>query len=412
MERKKILFLQKRLLFPTDSGGKIRTLNVLRHLARWHDITYLCNILPAEQQYLGKMEEIGLKMVTIPWAEAPRGSFAFYRDLALNLISPYPFNVNKDFDPRLRQRAQSLLREESFDLLICDFVQMARNCIGMRSVPKLLFEHNVEAQIFQRHAKQDKGLARRAYMWLQWKKMHRFESRAGRDFDTVIAVSQQDQQTYQQQYGWQHTRVIDTAVDTEYFAPQEVDETKHRCVFIGSMDWLPNEDGVRYFVREVWPLVRKRYPDATFQIVGRNPTPAISALNHQDGVEVTGSVPDVRPYVSEAQVIVIPLLVGGGTRLKVFEAMAMGKPIVSTSLGVEGLDVSHEKNVLLADTTEALAEQTLRLFDDESLRKSLADNALEMVRTQYSAEVVARQFDEICRATLSGPESPILPEGE
>jgi len=104
--RKKILFLQKRLLFPTDSGGKIRTLNVLKHLARWHDITYLCNILPAEEEHLGKMEALGLKMVTIPWREAPRATLGFYRDLALNMLSPHPFNVNKDFDPRLREKAK------------------------------------------------------------------------------------------------------------------------------------------------------------------------------------------------------------------------------------------------------------------------------------------------------------------
>lgn len=399
MERKKILFLQKRLLFPTDSGGKIRTLNVLRHLARWHDVTYLCNVLPEEEPFLSEMKSVGLTMVTIPWDEAPRGSLRFYRDLALNVVSPFPFNVNKDFDPRLRRRANELLESHDFDLLVCDFVQMARNCIGLRKVPKLLFEHNVEAQIFQRHT-QHGSLARRAYMWLQWKKMHWFEGRAGRDFDSVIAVSDEDKRTYEHEYGWDHVSTIDTAVDTDYFSPPTSEAVPGRCVFIGSMDWLPNEDGVRYFVREVWPLIRQQTPSATFQVVGRNPTPAIRALDGKEGVEVTGSVPDVRPFVASAEVVVIPLLVGGGTRLKVFEAMAMDRPIVSTSLGVEGLEVKHDENVLIADSSEELAACVTQLFQNEALRTKLSKNALELVQERYSSEVVARQFDAICRATI------------
>ena len=232
MKRQKILFLQKRLLFPTDSGGKIRTLNILRHLARWHDVTYLCNLLPSEQAHLHKMQSLGLTMVTIPWKEVPRGSLRFYGDLALNLCSSFPFNVNKDFDPRLRQKANQLLESGDFDLLICDFVQMARNCLGFNQTAKLLFEHNVESQIFQRHADSDCGVLRRFYMQLQANKMKRFEKLAGDDFDRVVAVSEQDRMSFQSLYDWQHVDVIETAVDTDYFHPQATPETPHRCVFV------------------------------------------------------------------------------------------------------------------------------------------------------------------------------------
>ena len=405
MERKKILFLQKRLLFPTDSGGKIRTLNVLRHLARWHDVTYLCNILPAEQAYLHEMQAIGVTVTAIPWSEAPRGSFRFYRDLALNLFSIFPFNVNKDFDPRLRRRAKEFLDQEKFDLLICDFVQMARNCLGFQQTAKLLFEHNVEAQIFQRHADSDCGTLRRVYMQLQARKMRRFEKRAGNDFDRVVAVSHQDRESFEANYQWKHVDVIETAVDTDYFQPRTDREISHRCVFVGSMDWLPNEDGVLSFVSETWPLIRARFADATLQIVGRNPPKSILMLDGKHGVEVTGTVADVRPFVAQSQVIVIPLLVGGGTRLKVFEAMAMAKPIVSTSLGVEGLCVTHGENALLADTSAAFVEEVSRLFESANLRQEIANQALEMVQTRYSAEVIARQFEAICQTTIESRDS-------
>ena len=400
MKRRKILFLQKRLLFPTDSGGKIRTLNILRHLARWHDVTYLCNLLPSEESHLHEMQSLGLTMVTIPWTEAPRGSLRFYGDLALNLCSSFPFNVNKDFDPRLRQKAKQLLKSEKFDLLICDFVQMARNCLGFGQTPKLLFEHNVESQIFQRHADSDCGMLRRFYMQLQANKMKRFEKLAGDDFDRVVAVSEQDRISFQNKYDWHHVDVIETAVDTDYFQPQPTPETPCSCVFVGSMDWLPNEDGVLHFVENIWPLIRARYADASFQIVGRNPPNSILALDKKNGIHVTGSVPDVRPFMAQAQVVVIPLLVGGGTRLKVFEAMAMGKPIVSTSLGVEGLLVVDDENALLADTPVEFVEKVSRMFESVDLRRRLTDRAFDMVLERYSTEPIARQFEAICLATI------------
>ena len=399
-ERRKILFLQKRLLFPTDSGGKIRTLNVLRHLAKWHDITYLCNVLENERPYLGEMTDLGLQMDTIPWREVSRQSPRFYMDLAVNLLSRYPFNVNKDYDSRLRQRAAELIASESFDLVVCDFVQMARNCLGLSGPPQLLFEHNVEAQIFQRHAQNDEGWLRRKFMALQWKKMHRFESQAGAQFDRVVAVSEQDRTIYENDYGWEHVDVIDTAVDTEFFTPQIDDEIQGRCVFVGSMDWLPNQDGTKHFVRNIWPLVLKEHPSATFQIVGRNPPDFVRELGNEPGVEVTGSVPDIRPHMAEAEVVVVPLLVGGGTRLKIFEGMAMQKATVSTPLGAEGLKVTHENDILLSESPETFASSVNRLLSDADLRKRLAANSLDLVTTKFSAEAIARQFDGICQKVI------------
>ena len=166
------------------------------------------------------------------------------------------------------------------------------------------------------------------------------------------------------------------------------------------MDWLPNEGGVLNFVDNIWPLIRARYADASFQIVGRNPPNSVLALDKKNGIHVTGSVPDVRPFMAQAQVIVLPLLVGGGTRLKLFEAMAMGKPIVSTSLGVEGLPVVDDENVLLADSPVEFVEKVSRMFESADLRRRLADSAFEMVLESYSTEPIARQFEAICQATI------------
>jgi glycosyltransferase involved in cell wall biosynthesis len=400
----RILFLQKRPLYPPMTGGQIRTLNVVRHLARWHDITYLCNVQKHERNDLPKMEALGLELETISWREAPRRSPRFYFDLLQNLASPYPFNVDKDYDPQLRARTRELLAGKPFDLVICDFVQMARNLIGLPASASLLFQHNVEAQIFERHSRQDEGWLRRKYMTIQWRKMRKFEASAGRQFDGVVAVSEEDRRKFEREYGWNHVRVIDTAVDTEYFAPRTAPDAEVRVVFVGSLDWLPNEDGVRYFVEQVWPAIRAERPNARFQAVGRSPSAALRRLASAPGVEIVGTVPDVRPYIAAATVVVVPLRVGGGTRMKIYEAMAMRRAVVSTTLGAEGLRVNDGGEIVLADTVESFARQVTSLLEDSSLRRRIADRAYECVTQKYSAEVVARQFESICQDTVVAAE--------
>jgi len=392
----KILFLNKRVPFPADNGGKIRTLNVLKHLAQWHDITYLCNIQKGEENYLPEVDKLGLRIETIPWKETSRSSLRFYAELFANLFSRYPYNVAKDFDIALKSRAIELLKEESYDLLICDFVQMALNVQGIGGIPNILFQHNVEAEIFERHATSGPGFLRRRYMALQWKKMKRFEALAGRNFTKVVAVSTRDREIYRRDYKWNHVDVIDTAVDVEYFHPGKNEEDRKTVMFLGSMDWLPNIDGVLFFVKEIWPRIRSCVPDAKFQIVGRNPVESIQRLNRESGIEVTGTVDDVRPFLGRASLIAIPLLVGGGTRIKIYEAMAMSKSVVSTSLGAEGLQVQSGVHLEMADQPEDFAEKTINILKNPAIQRTLGQSARNLVVENFSAEKVARQFERIC----------------
>src|SRR5690606_7597333 len=205
--------------------------------------------------------------------------------------------------------------------------------IGLVLPPTTLFQHNVDAQILERHAQASDGAIMRAYMFNQLRKMEEFVRLCGRHYDHVIAGSWRDREIFDKHYGWRHVDAIDTAVDTGFFEPRPQDEDEGRVMFLGSMDWLPNQDGIRFYCDEVWPEVVRQRPSATFQVVGRNPPPAVRALAERPGIEVTGSVPDVRPYLAQASVVVVPLLVGGGTRLKIYEAMAMARATVSTTIG-------------------------------------------------------------------------------
>ena len=395
----KILFIQNRILFPTNTGGRIRTLNVLRYLAQWHDVTYLCNLEEGEEAHCDAMRKVGMRLETKPWRSPALGEWKFYFGLALNMFSKLPFNVAKDNNPALRARAEELVSQENYDLIICDFCQMVPIARGLPCRGSLLFQHNVEAQIFKRYIAAASHWVRRQVMSSQWKKMFQFEKDAGQYFDAVIAVSDQDREQFEKDYDWRHVHVIDTAVDIEFFQPQEK-EVPHQIAFVGSMDWLPNQEGIEWFVQNVWPLVQKEHPETVFQIVGRNPSRQIEALGELPGIEVLGTVPDVRPYLSQAALIVTPLLVGGGTRIKIFEAMAMEKPVVSTSIGAEGLKVEDQKHILLADSVAEFAAAVNRLLTSREDRAQIGQAARALVCEQFAAEPVARQFDAVCRKAL------------
>ncbi len=396
----KILFIQNRILFPTNTGGRIRTLNVLRYLAKWHDVTYLCNLEDGEESHCDAMREVGLKLETVPWKSPALGDLKFYISLALNFFSREPFNVAKDNNPLLRARAEALVSQEKFDLVICDFIFMVPIAKNLACRGSLLFQHNVEAQIFERYVETASNWPRRAVMSMQWKKMIRFEKNSGKYFDAVIAVSDQDREQFERDYGWRHVHVIDTAVDVEFFQPRE-EEVPSQIAFVGSMDWLPNQEGVEWFVKQVWPLVRQEFPRAEFKIVGRNPSRPVELLGETPGVEVLGTVPDVRPYLDQAAVVVTPLLVGGGTRIKIFEAMAMEKSVVSTSIGAEGLKVEDQKHILLADSVADFAAAVNRLLSSQEMRKQMGQAARSLVCEKFAAEPVARQFDAICHEVVS-----------
>jgi len=397
----KILFIHKQVLIPHNTGGKIRALNVLRHLAQSHDVTYLCNLRPGEESSVAEMQELGMRVETTPARESKRGSVRFYLDLIVNLASPRPFTIDRNFDPSLAERARRLHAKEKFDIVICDCVQMARHTETLQGAAKVLFQHNVEAQILKRYSENSKGpLA--AYMALQWKKMVRFESKVGSQFDAVIAISEPDKAIFENDYKWRHVTAIDTAVDVEYFRPDAVPGTEQdeRVVFVGSMDWLPNQQGVCYFVRGVWPKIREKRPHATLQIVGRNPTADILSFHDVNGIQVLGQVPDTRLYLAEALVSVVPILVGGGTRLKIFEAMAMRKAVVSTTIGAEGLPVIPGEHILLADTAEEFAAEVIGLLENPARRMALAQASHALVNQRFRSELVAQQFEDICRKAL------------
>jgi glycosyltransferase involved in cell wall biosynthesis len=214
--------------------------------------------------------------------------------------------------------------------------------------------------------------------------------------DAVLTVSDTDREMFAKLVPRNKITTVQTGVDVDYFRPAPGKEQANMMVFTGSMDWMPNEDGILYFVAEILPLIRREIPDARLLVVGRSPSGRVKELAVRDSlIEVTGTVEDIRPFMDRAAVYVVPLRIGGGTRIKIFEAMAEGKAVVSTTIGAEGLPVADGQNIVIADRPSDFAGRVVTMLRDSDLRHSLGDAARKLVEENYSWGSVARQFAEV-----------------
>lgn len=401
----RILWLKTELLHPVDKGGKIRTYNMLRELKRDHEITYLTLDEGSDENARSLADEYCHELVVIPHKTRPKFSAGFYAELAGNLISPLPYFLKKYESSKMRTAIEEQLRRKTFDVIISDFLQPSVNLPENLSSPALvLFQHNVEAMIWKRHYEVQTNSLKKVYLKNQWLKTLNYEREVSHRFDLVIAVSQEDAEMFRKDYGIANVIDVPTGVDIDYFRPRNDGQVRpNSLVFTGSMDWLPNEDAMQYFTKEILPLVRKRIPEVVVTIVGRNPYPSLVELSERDkGVIVTGRVDDVRPYIDNASVFIVPLRIGGGTRLKIYEAMAMERAVVSTSIGAEGLPVTPGKEILIADTPEEFAESVIGLLGNSETAQELGRTAATRVRNEFGWEQVAKTFATACENVLRG----------
>lgn len=397
----KVAFVSPVFLFPADAGGKIRTGNILRGLKEsgQFDVTLL-SPGTAEQQrdWRGELDRLCSRF--IGWQPSPPRP-RWRR--APDLLSALPINVASDRTPAAVAAVEQALSAESFDVVVFDFVHAAVLRPASLKGATVCFTHNVEAEIFERHAKTAASAPLR-WLWAsQAAKMRRFEREALARFTRVVAVSERDAKMFEKNDGLKTARAIPTGVDLDFFSWQAPAGGAPTVVFTGSMDWEANVDGIRFYIDEVWPRVRAQVPHAQLRVVGRHPPVSLTQRN-VPGVSFTGFVDDVRDHVRDAQAFVIPLRVGGGTRIKAFEAMAMGLPVVSTSIGIEGLDVDHGTHFLRADGAEALADATLRLIADDALRQKLSRAARSLVEDRFGHRVAADVFGRILLEAVSAAE--------
>jgi len=310
----------------------------------------------------------------------------------------------------MRARVEEEMRSGNYDVVVCDFLVPCINMPEPEQQTKcatVLFQHNVEAMIWKRHYEVQTHPIKKKYLQDQWRKTVRYERDQCRRFDMVVAVSEEDAATMRREYTLENVAAVATGVDTEFFRPQgTVEKLPHNLVFTGSMDWLPNEDAIRWFTEDVLPRIKSEVPDVTLTVVGRNPSAALRELAaRDDSIKVTGRVEDVRPYMEKAAAYIVPIRIGGGTRLKIYEAMAMEIPMISTTVGAEGLPLEGEAEILFADTAEDFARRVVEVLTDERLANELAARAATKVRERFGWEAVAAEFAVICERAIAAAQS-------
>jgi sugar transferase (PEP-CTERM/EpsH1 system associated) len=402
----RILWVKVGGLWPLNSGGRLRSFHIISELSRHHELAVLTTHEGAEDgdelsRHLARCERV----TTVPHTLAKRGGAGFLWALLRSWLTPLPVSVYKCRSPALAAEFVQQSAAGDFDLCVADFLYAVPNIAVQDSIPVVLFEHNVEYMIWQRTAAKSTNPLRRALLELEWRKMRRYENRACHLADLTIVVSEDDRRVLGEGASQSRIEAVPTGVDVDYFQAGDdpndgTGEQPAEIVFTGSMDWFPNEDAMLYFIDSILPLVRRELPEATLTIVGRNPSLQLREAAATAGVTVTGTVDDVRPYSRRAAVYVVPLRIGGGTRLKIYEALAMGKAVVSTTIGAEGLPLQEGVHILRADDAEAFAGKVVQLLRNPALRQELGAAGRRLMEQEYSWSRVAQDFARHCRTLV------------
>jgi len=405
----RVLFLSQIVPYPPHGGVLQRGYNLLRELGRDAQVHLLAfvhpDVLPTEASIQESREALLKCCAAVEyfplWPKA--SSIHRFAGLAASVFSSSPFSVLAHRSAAFQRRVSELVETQKFDLIHADTIALAQFLDKKRSIATVVTHHNIESQLMERRAGAEAGQLARRFLQRETRKLCAYEAEKVGAFDVNIFVSQTDEKTLLERVQGLSTAIVPNGVDIEYFTPSQGTDLP-ALIYTGGMNMFANRDAVMFFLKDIWPLIKQRVPDVRFFAVGQDPPKDLVALAAMDPqIVVTGYVSDIRPLVRDASVYVVPLRVGGGTRLKVLDAMAMGKAMVSTSIGCEGLDVRLDEHLLVGDTPEQFAEKTVMLLGDRNRRLELGRAARELVERRYSWRTIGGQLlDAYRRAMESG----------
>jgi len=384
----KILVVAHSLPRPTWGAGT-RNYHLLRALARKHTVSLLALVRPDERG--NGADHLRPYTRTVLQVDAP--AFGSKRaSQLLALAKGQSYSLTSQILPAAQDSLDQELTQNTYDAVLFEGLLVA----GYR-VPEdihiILDEHNIEHELIHRSYQSARGWLRRGFNWMEYRRLKPQEIARCQRADLVLVTSEREQLLMKDTLPGKSVRVVPNGVDIAAFAPYPtITQTPPRIIFTASFDYYPNVQGALHFAGNIWPRIRDARPDATWHLVGRNPPPEIQRLGALPGVTVTGSVPQVQPHLAAAQVAIVPLLTGAGTRLKILEAMAMRRAIVSTALGCEGLDCIAGEHLLVADEPEKFAASVVQLLGDAPRRGSLGDHGRALVEERYSWEYCGSQL--------------------
>lgn len=398
-----VAIVDEELPYPLNSGKRIRTFQLVSRLARRHRITYIChrNADPREAvEAEAVFRASGIEPIVVDRAIPPRSGPGFAARLAANLLSPLPYSVASHTSRALSRAILDLQSRQPIDLWQAEWTPYVESLRTLDGARLLIMAHNVESRIWQRYYENETNPLRRWYIGHQWRKYRRFECRAFRRADRVIAVSPDDARIIREEFGARHVSVVENGVDTSYFRPGAAGRVPGRILFLGSLDWRPNLDAVDQLLYGIFPAVRSADPSATLCLVGRNPPESLrQRASATPGVELHADVADVRPFLAEAAVMVVPLRIGGGSRLKILEALAAGTPVISTRIGAEGLEVRDGEHLTVVEDCDEMARAILERSRDTVDSGRMIAAGRRLVEDRYDWDILADRLDAIWRDT-------------
>jgi sugar transferase (PEP-CTERM/EpsH1 system associated) len=406
--RMRVLHFAPRVCWPLDTGAKLRNYHLAKVLSEQASITLLAFSDP--EQTFGNLKSFYERVISVP-----REPGYTISKIARGLLGPTPLPVLNYTTAGMKEALARVLEETDFDLVQIESLHLAAYVPIIRAArhrPKVICDwHNLESELLQRYSQSARSFLRRVYAQRTAAKMSQLERESLAAFDAHVVVSERDAAQLRQMNPQARVSVIQNGVDHDhYFNGRQLrPETSRRILFVGSMDYHANCDGVVEFAREVWPLVRARHPELVFTVVGRDPLPAVRELALLPGVEVTGTVDDVRPYYREALAAIVPLKVGGGSRLKILESMAAGVPVIATALGAEGLDVKPDENILIAEHRDEFCNAIDDVVNHPELSAKLVRKGRELVREQYDWSQLGSNLSALHQAMLTQPPLKVTP---
>jgi polysaccharide biosynthesis protein PslH len=391
MTKLKVLVLDEEIPYPPNAGKRIRTWNLLRRLAERHNVCLLC-YGRWEDPAAKALQKAGIQLHLVE-PPAKLDGWHLYLKLFANLFSLYPFSVTKHYSKRFQEAVNSLLEKAEWDLIQCEWTPYARFLPLRSPAPTLVMTHNVESEILKRRALHARNPFAKSFFRMQEWKMRRFERRALLRASAVAAVTTPDVEM-ERSWGVASISLIPNGVDLELYSPGLQDEREDEILILGSLDWYANVDALNYFLDDIFPLIRAHRPQVRLQVVGRRPPEAVRArLSQVVGVDFVGEVEDTKSYFQRASVVVVPLRIGGGSRIKILEALACGKAVVSTAVGAEGLEVVDGEHLAIADSPQEFAARVAELLEAKDKRRCLGDQGRLLVQRRYGWDGIASKLE-------------------
>lgn len=401
--------------YPATSGKRLRTLHLMLQLAGRHRVTYIARgqgdaAVNREATEFLRGHDIDAQIIDDPLPR--KDGVGFYLRLAGNLLSPLPYSVATHTSQRMGEAVARHAARHKVDLYQLEWFAY-RNAIPANGTPTVVQAPNIESLIWQRYYEAEKQPLRRWYILQQWRKFLRCERAAFHAARHVVTVSPEDAALAREWFGVENIDVVDNGVDFSYFRDVRQDAASRSILYLGALDWRPNLDALNLLLDAIFPSVRALLPDVRLMVVGRAPSDSLRRkVATEPGVELHADVPDVRPYLGQSAVLAVPLRIGGGSRLKILEALASGLPVVSTKVGAEGLCIRPEQDYTLADSPEEMTRALVRCLNHPQQAREQAERGRETVASRYDWASLAERLERVWEKAVSGRSRSMSTAGQ